>query len=67
MVSLNEKELGITEYIGKSAEFSGIIKSRYSDFHVNEIDLDGNLVELTDKSIPVPDMTGEFFVFVLIY
>lgn len=63
MVSLNEKELGITEYIGTSAEFSGIIKSRYSDFHVNEIDLDGNLVELTDKSIPVPDMTGKLFFF----
>lgn len=61
MVSLNEKELGITEYIGTSAEFSGIIKSRYSDFHVNEIDIDGNLVELTDKSIPVPDMTGKSF------
>lgn len=52
--SLNEKELGITEYISSLSGFHGIIKSRYNDFHVNEISLDGNIAELTDLSAPKP-------------
>lgn len=49
---LSETEVGITEYISKLDGFSGIIKARYSDFQVNEIDLDGNIAKLTDTSIP---------------
>lgn len=32
----------------------GILKSRFSDFHVNEIDLDGKVLQLNDTSIPKP-------------
>lgn len=52
--SLSEKELGITEYISTNSGFDGIIKSRYTDFHVHEIDLDGNVVELTNLRLPIP-------------
>lgn len=49
---LTEGEVGITEYISKLDGFSGVIKARYSDFHVNEIDLEGKTAKLTDTSIP---------------
>lgn len=51
--SLSEREAGITEYFNKCEGFSAVIKERYSDFQVNEIDLDGNLVRLTNFDIPV--------------
>lgn len=80
--SLKEQDLGITEYVGCSEGFKGIIKSRYvlfcflrlnifnvlllllcycrySDFHVNEIDLDGNVATLTDLSLPIPPKSDE--------
>lgn len=56
---LKETEIGITEYIGDHNGFSGILKQRYADFHVNEIDLDGQMAVLTDQDIPLidaPDM-----------
>lgn len=40
------------EYISQHAGFSAIIKERYTDFHVNEIDLDGQAVKLTHQDIP---------------
>ncbi|GAO50566.1 hypothetical protein G7K_4690-t1 [Saitoella complicata NRRL Y-17804] len=44
-----ETDVGITEYINPSAPgFSAIIKQRYTDFLVNEIDLEGNVVHLTE-------------------
>lgn len=49
---LKECDLGITEYIGKHPGFSAIIKERYTDFHVNEIDLDGQVAKLTHQDIP---------------
>ncbi|KAL6431202.1 hypothetical protein ACFW04_007127 [Cataglyphis niger] len=49
---LKEYELGITEYISKHPGFSAIIKERYTDFHVNEIDLDGQVAKLTHQDIP---------------
>lgn len=49
---LKECDLGITEYISKYPGFSAIIKERYSDFHVNEIDLDGQIAKLTHQNIP---------------
>lgn len=51
---LKESDIGITEYIGKHPGFVAIIKERYNDFHVNEIDLDGQVVKLTHQDIP-PD------------
>ncbi|KAJ6644347.1 Pseudouridylate synthase 7 like [Pseudolycoriella hygida] len=50
--NLMEKDIGVTEYVGKTPGFNAIIKTRYSDFQVNEIDLDGNVVKLTDTSLP---------------
>ncbi|KAM7358136.1 pseudouridine synthase 7 [Cochliomyia hominivorax] len=52
--SLKEEQAGITEYINKGEGFRGILKSRFSDFHVNEIDLDGQVLQLNDTSIPKP-------------
>ncbi|KYN03938.1 Pseudouridylate synthase 7 like protein, partial [Cyphomyrmex costatus] len=49
---LKESDLGITEYIGKHVGFFAIIKERYKDFHVNEIDLDGQVAKLTHQDIP---------------
>ncbi|XP_029677051.1 pseudouridylate synthase 7 homolog [Formica exsecta] len=49
---LKECDLGITEYISKHPGFSAIIKERYTDFHVNEIDLDGQVAKLTHQDIP---------------
>ncbi|KAI0238771.1 TRUD domain-containing protein [Lamellibrachia satsuma] len=50
---LCEQDVGIIEYISSHPGFSGIIKQRYSDFLVNEIDLAGEVVRLTDLSCPV--------------
>lgn len=49
---LTEQDVGITEYISQHPGFSGIIKARFSDFHVNEIDWDGKVAKLTDTSLP---------------
>ncbi|EFN64086.1 Pseudouridylate synthase 7-like protein [Camponotus floridanus] len=51
-IRLKECDLGITEYISKHPGFSAIIKERYTDFHVNEIDLDGQVAKLTHQNIP---------------
>jgi tRNA pseudouridine13 synthase len=50
---LAEKDAGITEYISAHEGFSGIIKQRFSDFHVNEITLEGSIAKLTDLAPPV--------------
>lgn len=50
--SLFEKDVKITEYVGKTVGFIGVIKARFSDFQVNEIDLDGNVAKLTNLSLP---------------
>eukprot|EP01132_Coremiostelium_polycephalum_P003898 gene3898-4865_t len=43
-----EESMGIKLFLGKSKPFSGLIKQRFNDFIVNEIDQDGNVVHLTD-------------------
>lgn len=50
---LMEKDVGITEYISGHEGFSGVIKQRFSDFHVNEITTDGSIAKLTDLAPPV--------------
>lgn len=47
---LKECDVGITEFIGNEG-FFGVIKERYTDFHVNEIALDGQIVKLTNQDI----------------
>lgn len=49
---LKESDIGITEYISEHSGFSAIIKARYSDFLVNEIDLNGKIAKLTHQNIP---------------
>lgn len=49
---LSEVDVGISEFLSDFEGFSAIIKARFSDFQVNEIDLDGNIVKLTDLSFP---------------
>lgn len=48
--SLRETDVGITEYLYKDIQgFNGTIKQRYSDFIVNEINTDGEVIVLKDK------------------
>uniref|UniRef100_UPI00358F9E7A pseudouridylate synthase 7 homolog isoform X5 n=1 Tax=Myxine glutinosa TaxID=7769 RepID=UPI00358F9E7A len=56
---LMEPDVEITEYVGTEAGFSGILKERYSDFLVYEIDEEGNIVHLTDTVIPLPSTDPE--------
>ncbi|CAK9158614.1 unnamed protein product [Ilex paraguariensis] len=47
MKSIEESDVGIVCYVSQLPGFQGILKQRYSDFIVNEVDLDGNVVHLT--------------------
>ncbi|KAI3821825.1 hypothetical protein L1987_09398 [Smallanthus sonchifolius] len=49
---LEESDVGISCYISPLSGFRGILKQRYSDFVVNEVDLDGNAVHLTSLEVP---------------
>ena len=50
---LLETDLGITEFMTpETCGFTGILKHRYSDFVVHEIDINGKEVKLTDLSLP---------------
>ncbi|CAH2107859.1 unnamed protein product [Euphydryas editha] len=51
---LSEKDIGVTEYLSEHEGFNGIIKSRYSDFQVSEINEEGEVAKLTDLSPPEP-------------
>ncbi|ODQ77795.1 hypothetical protein BABINDRAFT_172585 [Babjeviella inositovora NRRL Y-12698] len=47
---IQECDVGITQYISDiSHGFNGILKQRYTDFLVNEIDTDNNVVHLADE------------------
>ncbi|GIY92394.1 pseudouridylate synthase 7 homolog [Caerostris extrusa] len=49
---VSEEDVGITEYISNLPGFTAVMKERYSDFVVNEIDTEGNVVRLTNFSQP---------------
>lgn len=50
---IKESSVGIESYTTSlTNRFTGGIKQRFSDFHVNEIDLEGNEVRLTDITVP---------------
>lgn len=49
---VSEEDVGITEYLSDLEGFSAVIKARFSDFQVNEINLDGTVARLTDLNIP---------------
>lgn len=42
----------MTEFVSSHKRFSGILKERFSDFHVNEISCDGTICKLTNQDIP---------------
>ncbi|XP_034481080.1 pseudouridylate synthase 7 homolog [Drosophila innubila] len=51
--TLRENQVGITEFTNPNlAGFTGILKSRFSDFHVNEINTEGHVLQLNDISVP---------------
>ncbi|XP_029008308.1 pseudouridylate synthase 7 homolog isoform X2 [Betta splendens] len=49
---LTELDVGILKYISDHEGFSGILKERYSDFVVHEINKQGKIVHLDDLSVP---------------
>lgn len=55
---LLEKDVGITEYINQGEGFSAVFKARFSDFHVNEIDLEYEVAKLTNTSVPTEFKLG---------
>ena len=51
--SLKEEDVGITEYLAAELKgFEAIIKHRFSDFNVNEIDREGNVTRLKSMKLP---------------
>ncbi|XP_027163994.1 multisubstrate pseudouridine synthase 7 [Coffea eugenioides] len=52
MKSIDESDVGIFCYISQLPGFRGILKQRYSDFIVNEVDLEGTVVHLTSLEAP---------------
>ncbi|TRY56943.1 hypothetical protein DNTS_023878 [Danionella cerebrum] len=49
---LTEADVGIHNYISQHQGFTGVLKERYSDFVVHEINKEGKMVCLDDLSIP---------------
>uniref|UniRef100_A0A3Q3VJM3 Pseudouridylate synthase 7 homolog n=1 Tax=Mola mola TaxID=94237 RepID=A0A3Q3VJM3_MOLML len=49
---LTELDVGILKYVSDHEGFSGVLKERYSDFVVHEINKQGKMVHLDDLSIP---------------
>lgn len=54
---LQEADAGIVEYMDRSVSaISGIVKHRFTDFFVNEINEQDDVVRLTDLSFPADEM-----------
>lgn len=51
---MKEDEVGITEYITKTEPFNALFKYRFFDFHVSEVDMEGNIAVLTNLRTPRP-------------
>ncbi|XP_055790520.1 pseudouridylate synthase 7 homolog isoform X2 [Salvelinus fontinalis] len=49
---LTELDVGILKFVSEHKGFSGILKERYSDFVVHEINREGKTVLLDDLSVP---------------
>ncbi len=50
----DEERCGIIAYIGDSDQspFFGLLKEKYSDFIVNEVDMTGKILHLNNQAIP---------------
>ncbi|CAN1168033.1 Multisubstrate pseudouridine synthase 7 [Linum perenne] len=59
MSTIDEADVGILCYISKTPGFRGILKQRYSDFIVNEVDTEGNVVHLTTLNAPPQEVVEE--------
>lgn len=58
---ITEESVGCTQYCNKSTGFEGIIKHKYSDFHVHEIDANGKVVYLNSfQKLPRPQYPAGF-------
>ena len=65
---LCQEEVGIIGYIGAGTGFTGVIKQRFSDFIVREVDSKGQVVRLKDIGKPVePDEPAKPTVTATIY
>ncbi|KAJ3789478.1 pseudouridine synthase [Lentinula aff. detonsa] len=54
-INFLETNVGISEYVGRGvSKIEGIIKQRFTDFLVNEVDLDGNVIHLKSLGMPEP-------------
>ncbi|XP_011300271.1 pseudouridylate synthase 7 homolog [Fopius arisanus] len=51
---LKEVDIGVTEFVGTHERINGIVKERFNDFHVHEINNDGERSQLTSQEIPAP-------------
>ncbi|CDQ75881.1 unnamed protein product [Oncorhynchus mykiss] len=49
---LTELDVGILKFVSEHKGFSGILKERYSDFVVHEVNKEGKTVQLDDLSVP---------------
>ena len=53
-IGISEEKAGITQFINPNVVgFSGSLKTLHTDFQVNEIEANGNVVHLTDMGIDV--------------
>ncbi|KAI5296053.1 hypothetical protein KEM52_005866 [Ascosphaera acerosa] len=51
--SLREVQVGITDFVSPElAGFEGVLKKRYTDFLVNEIELNGQVLHLRSTELP---------------
>lgn len=55
---VTEAEVGISEFISDQPGFTGVLKARYSDFHVSEVDQNGEIAVLTNTNIPKDEKTN---------
>uniref|UniRef100_A0A671PUE8 Pseudouridylate synthase 7 homolog n=1 Tax=Sinocyclocheilus anshuiensis TaxID=1608454 RepID=A0A671PUE8_9TELE len=56
---LSEADVGILKFISEHRGFSGILKERYSDFVVHEINKEGRTVRLDDLCVPADEESPE--------
>eukprot|EP00808_Paulinella_micropora_P023516 g77255.t1 len=53
-----EEDTGITSYLTDTKGFRAILKQRYEDFHVHEIDKNGEVIHLTSFQEPAEETGG---------
>jgi tRNA pseudouridine13 synthase len=57
-LTYDEPALGISAYLRVGIPFTGIIKSRFADFQVHEIDATGRVVQLTNVDVPAEELAA---------